>query len=554
MVQVCNADGTGYVNDHDCAVEGDLCFKGKCIDACGGDLKFGGNVGCDYWAVDLDNHYDAQDGPFAVIVSNLSDKSATVTITSKTSGTQTQATQVANKEVPAGGLEIFSFTQQQEPNGTNIGWNAYRIQSTSPIIAYQFNPLENVDVFSNDASLLLPSNTYGMEYIVISRSELIGGGPDVDPLFGNCQQVCAPLEGGYCDGNGNCLVPYRGTLTVMASTPDTAVVVRPTTRTLGGPGIPVMNPGQEYSFTLQPYQTLNIKTDQDGGDLTGTIVTSDKPIAVFGGHEAAVTSDRCCADHLEQQMFPVQTWGKLYVAGKSMTRGIENDYWRIVASEDSTTVTFSPAVHGPAMLGRGQWLEITTTQDFVITADKPISVAQYLASSQEIVEIPFGAICNTSADCAPGYQCELYDVFTGLYLCFPPTCVQEGSPAGCPAGHTCACFDFSCGCQPIGDPALILSAPVEQYRDAYVFLSPTNYAEDYINIVAPTGTTVLVDGTALSGGLFSPVAGSIYSVARLSVSDGVHRIEASEPVGVSVYGYDDDVSYGYTAGLSLSDL
>ena len=30
---------------------------------------------------------------------------------------------------------------------------AYSIQSNSPIVAYQFNPLDNVNVFSNDASL-----------------------------------------------------------------------------------------------------------------------------------------------------------------------------------------------------------------------------------------------------------------------------------------------------------------------------------------------------------------------------------------------------------------
>ena len=43
-------------------------------------------------------------------------------------------------------------------------------------------------------------------------------------------------------------------------------------------------------------------------------------------------------------------------------------------------------------------------------------------------------------------------------------------------------------------------------------------------------------------------------VARLKVGDGVHSLDASAPVGVVVYGYDDDVSYGYPAGLDLDDL
>ena len=37
------------------------------------------------------------------------------------------------------------------------------------------------------------------------------------------------------------------------------------------------------------------------------------------------------------------------------------------------------------------------------------------------------------------------------------------------------------------------------------------------------------------------------------LSDGVHKLTSDKPVGVISYGYDDDVSYGYTAGLNLSD-
>ena len=104
-----------------------------------------------------------------------------------------------------------------------------------------------------------------------------------------------------------------------------------------------------------------------------------------------------------------------------------------------------------------------------------------------------------------------------------------------------------------GDPAMILSAPVEQFRDDYIFLTPPNYANDSITVIAPTGTSVTLDGTAITG-FVETSAGSGWSVKALTVTDGVHRLQADAPVGLTVTGYDQYVSYGYPGGLNLSAL
>lgn len=528
----CSPAGASEECDHqgqwatrqDCSAEGLTCVAGSCVSPCSSDPKNNSNSGCDYWAVDMDNHWGAQNGPYAVIVSNLSAQTARVTVTKK-DGAGAQATEVVRREVAPGELSIFELANRNM-GGAGTFWTAYRIESNVPIIAYQFNPLDNVDVFSNDASLLLPSNTFGKEYFVMSRFEILGGGPVGD------------------------LLPYRGEISIVAAAAQTNVTIVPTARTQAGANMATMMPGQRYTYALEPYQVLNIKSDQDGGDLTGTLVTADKPVGVFGGHEAAVSGTVCCADHLEHQMFPVSTWGTTYVATKSKARMAEVDYWRVIASQDGTTVTFSPAVSAPRTLGRGQWIEVATAQDFVVSADKPISVGQLLASSQEIVVPAPYSDCTASGVCAPGYTCEMADIFGLTSNCFPPMCLPGGNT--CPSGHVCTTYDDgSAACTPVGDPTLIMLPPEKQFRKDYVFLSPNKYAQDYINIVAPEAAQVTLDGVMVPAGNFTMVSGSTWKVARVAVSDGVHKVVANMPVSVIAYGYDRDVSYGYAAGLNL---
>lgn len=514
-IEQCNDEGV-FVLKEDCADQGLGCALGKCWDPCLSNLK-DSNAGCDYWAADLDQIADAANGTFAIVVANFADSVATVTVTSKDSEGGAE-TEVAQQDVAAGGLQIFELPQRNI-DAPGVSWRAYRVRATGPIVAYQFNPLDNEGVFSNDASLLLPANTFGTEYLAVSRFQITGS-----------------------DSTGPS--PWQGFITVMASSPDTTVTIQPTVATEAGGGLPSIPAGGSHSIMIQPYQVLNIKSNAEGADLTGSVITSDKPVAVFSGHEAAIGAEQCCADHLEQQMFPVSTWGKTYVAAKSFPRGDEQDYWRVLAAEDNTVVTFQPAVQLPTTLNRGEWFEFQTDQSFSVQSEKPILLSQVLPASDETVVPPPGELCFSASECAPGYDCFI--------TCEAPACTTQGDDPACPANHTCQCQGILCGCRPIGDPALILSVPVEQYRDEYIFLTPNAYAKDYVNIIAPTGTEVTLDGTLVPLGQFTAVPGGTgWSVAQLLVADGVHTLTASAPVGLIAYGYDADVSYGYTAGLNL---
>jgi hypothetical protein len=239
-------------------------------------------------------------------------------------------------------------------------------------------------------------------------------------------------------------------------------------------------------------------------------------------------------------MMPFETWGKTYVGVRShaykdrWSDDVDHrapDFWRVVAGcgkadcPDGTTVTIDPApkrVLQPHLCPAGGGacvlpavdaasgqatapvLEFEHEGDFLVTADQPIMLAQYLTSED--------------ANKGPG---------------FDPT---DDPPASGDANE--------------GDPSLILTAPVEQWRRDYHVLASPTMDHNYLNLAVKSATpNILIDGKALSQ--FTTQKATVpggYTVYRVSVGNGQHTISSPDPVGVTVYGYDRYVSYGYTGG------
>ena len=105
----------------------------------------------------------------------------------------------------------------------------------------------------------------------------------------------------------------------------------------------------------------------------------------------------------------------------------------------------------------------------------------------------------------------------------------------------------------IGDPALTLSVPTQQYLKEYTVLTPPGYTENYINIIAPAGAGITIDGQPLNAPL-KQIGALPWGVARAKVTTGVHTIKGKKKVGLTAYGYDCDVSYAYPGGLRLVSL
>ncbi len=346
-------DGTAYGDPQPCGV-GQACDEGACRDLCTINAKVASYIGCEYWSLDLDNYDDASGQPHAIVVSNPNPElTASITVT-RGYETPVEGIDPATLEVPPLGQAIYAISPGADVSTPGVSDRAFRVKSNIPITAHQFNPLNNVDVYSNDGTLLLPTNALGTRYWVMSWEQR------PDP-------------------------PLRGFFTVVnTSGQENAVTVRASAPTAPGPDTPRMLAGEERTFTLAPGEVLNMTTAAGGDDLTGTWVEASHPIGVFGGHECAnvlVGIDRC--DHIEAQLLPLDIWAQRYVGAKFSPRGTEPDVWRVLAAEDGTQLMTDPYIEGVtgAWLNRGEFVQFESRRDFILEASAPVSLGHYMVGS-----------------------------------------------------------------------------------------------------------------------------------------------------------------------------
>ncbi|MCA9654152.1 MAG: IgGFc-binding protein [Myxococcales bacterium] len=335
---------------------------GSCLDV----ADVGTTVGCQFYAVDLDQAQVFENQQFAVAVSNVNVAlSAEVIVEEKQGG----AWVTVDGPVSVGALDLHVFplpNKVQLGTGLSVG-GSYRISSDVPIVAYQFNPL-TMGWWSSDASMLFPSVAWD------TLSHVVGWGPGTGKAYA----------------------------TVVAAEDATHVEVRPSVDTVGGPGIPPGLAGGVFSFDLDEGDVAQIAVSAENASLVGTRIEADKPIGVFTGHECAfVPGDLYACDHLEEQVAGLRLWGTRFAASRVPPRhpaAPEDSLWQIQASEDDTTITFDAPIPvtglpaGPQVLDAGEVLEIfvggppAAPGDFYVEADKPIAVLDYMTGWEHLGE------------------------------------------------------------------------------------------------------------------------------------------------------------------------
>jgi hypothetical protein len=496
--KACKSDGSGFVEFECDPVQGMVCEPSGCKGRCAETWTAASYIGCDYYpTVTLNPVWSGFD--FAVAVGNASDTAAQITVTRG-------ATAITTETVNQGGMRIITLPWVPELKGGDVNacqnppepgntrvvtQGAYRVRADVPVTVYQFSPLA-YEITPVPATC--PVGT-----------QCPGGLDPACKSFSNDASLLFPvnaLTGNYTGLAWPSGSQRAGFLAVTATEDDTDVSVVGRGAFAAGAGIDAAGNGRVKlgrGDVLELIADHVVPAKTFGADLSGTLIRASHPVQVIGGHSCAniPTAAAGYCDHLEQALFPVEVLGKDYLVTFPAAVASESPHViRIAAVQADTAITFDPPIVPPTTIGPDDAvLEIdNVSKDVRIQADKAILVAQYMQGS---------------------------------------TSVPSNS----------------------GDPSMSLAIPSAQFRPSYIFVAPLTYDANFVNVIAPKGTAVSVDGKAIASSEFAGIGGSDFAVARHQLDGGeIHKVTASASVGIVVYGYGKDTSYMYPGGLDLKRI
>jgi len=384
-VVTCSEDGIQWQIMEVCDVDaGFACRDGACVELCQNPDEVNGNRGCVFYTMDLAHLCDylldscygvpvdsviavVNDGEIGstVVVDEYQDGSWGTIRTSYVDGRSSQLIELPSKPPMWTGLyERFAF----------------RLTSTAPVFAYQFQPTATISI--NEGMALIPASSNSTSYWV--------------------KDWCC-LEDSNVEEYWEL---FRSMLAIVGTRDNTAVCVTPSVPTEDGDGVEAAEPGQTLEVTIQEGDVLQIRPAEFNTSLDSTLIESDAPVAVFVGHPAAYIPSLGIGSvgHIEEQLLGREVFGSDYVAARIYPRNDapalpEDALWHVTAGDQAVELTFTGhnevnglPIGGHASLVPGETLELFTDGtvanpgDFHVSGSEWFVLTQYMTGNGSTLE------------------------------------------------------------------------------------------------------------------------------------------------------------------------
>jgi IgGFc binding protein len=516
------------------------CGKGECIAPCAAAAANEGSLGCSF-AVTPGVDGDAQRGGCAaVFVANDWTSPATLHISFEGQDMPLDGAlwvpvvedpgtgKVTHKKLegpipPGSGAVVFVSNEVVEgstaircPSGvTPILSKTLTVPATTivkamfattdvPVSMYSIFPYGGASSFTPSATLLLPTTSFGKNYVLMSS----WGGKD--DIFG---------RGIYTTNLGP--QPGKPSVQVVAVEDDTRVKLLPKVEIVGGDGVAGAAANQVVTYPLKRGEVLQII---QGKELVGSVLESDKPVGVFGGHTGIqLPVGVSYVDSENKQIPPLSVWGSEYVvmpspdrarlAGSDADRSQDLSVIRMVGAADGTQLVYDPVqpVGAPGTLSSGELVRFFSNTPFVVRSqdrDHPFFVVTAMTGT---------ATLTTN--------------------------------------------------QSLGDPETVMNVPTQQWLDSYRFFSDYTYQRSLAVVTRRKTNGVFQDVTldcagALTGWerINDDFEWTYVQLSRQwepmsypggTCTDGPHHMKSDGPFTMTVWGVGNCASYAYPGGMGL---
>jgi hypothetical protein len=432
------------------------------------------SAGTDFWVGFMPNFVGGRNVTQLFIASGTSNL-VKVTVNKSTTSYKIAANTAITVDLQGAGVTRSSET---------ISDQSVHVTSTAPITMYGYDVWDGGAGFlggSPDGFLALPTAGLGTKYYTVNYYD-------------------AKFAG----------TPTVGEYVVVATQDNTNVTFTTKAHTRGPSGMAGHNTDDTWTTSLMKGQTYMVQSTGNyigTDDLSGSLVTSNHPIALLSGHQISpIDVQESSADHLLEMVPPVDKWGTQYFDMPMAGRTVCGDYIRILSGEDGNKITYNG--NGPLNLDAGAWAEIPTVtvpEVFTSINGKKFLTIQYSYSQ--------------------GYQ---------------------GDPG-------------------TADPFMILMTPQEQFEKRMIFRTPlpakngsfNNYLTcitllDSIYTIKINGLSITSYGT-VGQKTFSntnPVMAAIR--VKLPAGSNSYLATANVPFGMYQYGFSSYEGYGWPTGMALN--
>ncbi|MEQ2179991.1 hypothetical protein GOODEAATRI_030942, partial [Goodea atripinnis] len=236
------------------------------------------------------------------------------------------------KTLQAGERVTISVPTGVEMYNSEKSFKTVRVEASSNVSVTSFN----YKLYTADTAMIYPTTEWGTEYFIFTPS----GSP-----YGSKKEFAVT--------NGK----NKNQVEIL---PEASINFQGR----------VFKIGEKLVIDLEPYESVQL---QSTGDLSGSRVSSQQPVAVFSGHTCTFHFTKC--NHVYEQLLPVSRWGTSFILP---ALSFQNQYDSVYLQASQTTqVTVNNGKRNDDFrLSRGQMKEIKLTdpKSLFIQSDHGIQV------------------------------------------------------------------------------------------------------------------------------------------------------------------------------------